>query len=139
VERWQGWGTYDEERGRDLLASLLSAEFGLAGSSAQIAFQSVEVGTLVGDAMLRIAAGGKSAEIGYTIAPKYQQLGFGSEGVKALLDYAVPRLGLELVEASTLEDNEASIALLLSLGFQEVPQTRPGEKRFGMDTVRTNS
>ena len=136
VEPWQGWGLHDEERGAKLLASFISRGFGVPGEtrSAQVAFELRETGLLIGDSMLRIDADDPTrAVIGYTIAPGHQRRGLAREGVSALLAYAVPKLGLRRVEAFTLPDNVASIALLRSLGFEDAPGAPPDEVGFGLD------
>lgn len=136
VEPWQGWGHYDEERGRLLLISFMEAEFGQPGKghTAQVAFELRSTGSLVGDVMLRLLASEPDcAVIGYTIAPAHQRQGLAREGVSALLSYAVPALGLRRVEASTLADNVASCALLSSLGFREAAGAAEDEQRFVLE------
>ena len=57
VERWQGWGFYDEARSRLLIEELVSCRFGIPGErSAQIAFELRSTRRLVGDAMLQLSA-----------------------------------------------------------------------------------
>jgi len=138
VERWQGWGTYDEDRGHELIAALTKAEFGVPGEdkSSQVAFELRSSRELVGDAMLQLRAEDPSiAKIGYTIAPEFQRRGLAREGVKALLQYAVPSLSLRSVEAFAVEDNVASISLLESLGFEETSRIAADERRFVLHIV----
>jgi RimJ/RimL family protein N-acetyltransferase len=135
VEHWQGWGLYDEARGWQLIEEFISCPFGALGErSAQVAFELRSTGRLVGDAMLQISAvDASTATIGYTIAPAYQRRGLAREGVGALLGYAIPVLNLTRVQATTLADNVASIALLMSMGFELCDGAPPGEQRFCLD------
>ena len=138
VEHWQGWGFYDEERGERLIEGLISAPFGVQGRGAQIAFELRSTGRLVGDAMLQLSPDDPAvAAIGYTISPAYQRQGLAHEGVDALLTYAVPVLRLRRIEAATLVDNVASIALLARFGFQPCPGAPDGEQRFCLDGLES--
>ena len=137
VERWQGWGWHDEERGVRLLAAFIGCGFGVPGeeNSAQVAFELRSTGRVVGDAMLQVRAHDPSvAVIGYTISRVHQRQGLGREGLTALLSYAIHALRLRRVEASALVDNVASAALLSSLGFERCSGAPAGEQRFFLDT-----
>lgn len=57
--------------------------------------------------------------LGYHIAPSYRRCGYAAEAATRLLDYAKDRCGLEAVTATTEPANEASMRLLLKLGFRE--------------------
>jgi RimJ/RimL family protein N-acetyltransferase len=133
VERWQGWGFYDSERGQRLLDDLIAAPFGVPARSAQIAFELRSTGRLVGDAMLQLTSDPTVAVIGYTVTPVQQRQGLGLEGVHALLSYAVPLLRLRRVEATTLRDNLASTGLLAALGFKPCAGALAGEQRYALD------
>ena len=58
-------------------------------------------------------------EIGYGIHPAYQRKGIAFEALSALLVLLRDGLGLPLVIAETLPENEASIGLLRKLGFRQ--------------------
>jgi len=60
----------------------------------------------------------KRLEIGYIIAPKQQRKGFGTEAVRATVDYCADKLGVHRVEALIHPDNLASIRLVARLGFR---------------------
>ncbi|MFB6193774.1 MAG: GNAT family N-acetyltransferase, partial [Halobaculum sp.] len=59
----------------------------------------------------------RSAEVGYWIAPESHEQGYGSAAVGRLVEYGFDQLGLHRVEARVFDFNEASQALLRSLGF----------------------
>jgi len=58
-------------------------------------------------------------EIGYSIAPAHQRKGYAFEAISALLRLLQDELGLDMVVAGILEENERSIHLLNKLGFQK--------------------
>jgi RimJ/RimL family protein N-acetyltransferase len=61
----------------------------------------------------------RKVEIGYTIAPGYQNRGFALEAVNGLLFYLFNDLKIRLVIAQTDPENNPSIALLKKIGFCE--------------------
>lgn len=60
----------------------------------------------------------RSLEIGYLIGPLYRQQGYAREALRLLLPYMFDVLQLNKVTAQTGAFNQASIALLESLGFK---------------------
>ena len=74
--------------------------------------------TLIGDCGFCLLES-KKAEIGYTISPDYQRLGYGTEAARALLKYIFDQFAVNEIKASTDPRNESSIALLTKLGFQQ--------------------
>ena len=76
--------------------------------------------TLVGGVTLSNVRRGvtQSASIGYWIGQPYQNNGFMSEAVAALLNYAFEDLSLHRIEAASLPDNYASMRVLAKNGFQ---------------------
>jgi len=59
----------------------------------------------------------RRAEISYEIASDYWRQGYGSEAVRAMLDYGFQTMNLHRIEAVTEPENEASQALLRKIGF----------------------
>ncbi len=80
----------------------------------------------------------RSAEIGFLIGPKFQKQGYASEALALLLEYLFNKLNLNKVMAQTAEFNEASIALLKKIGFQQdgrLRQHHPLDGRFYDDLL----
>jgi [ribosomal protein S5]-alanine N-acetyltransferase len=61
----------------------------------------------------------RSAGVGYSTGVEYRQQGYTKEGLWLLLNYLFKVVGLNKVMADTGAFNQASIALLKSLGFQQ--------------------
>lgn len=58
-----------------------------------------------------------SAEIGYVLNPDFHRRGFGSEAVKRILKFGFEELNLNRIEARFMLGNEASLALMNSVGM----------------------
>ena len=72
-----------------------------------------------------------AVEIGYGIAPAFQRKGYGSEAVRAMVDYCHNDLKIEMVLAGAFAFNEKSQRMLEKLGF-----VREGMTRFACDHPR---
>ncbi len=62
----------------------------------------------------------KIAEIGYDLSPDFHKKGLMNEALKAILKYGHKSLNLEIVEAYTHKNNNASKNLLLNNGFHHI-------------------
>ena len=93
----------------------------LLGWGAWIAFD--ESGAPVGDMGFkgRFDKAGK-VEIGYSVSDDRQGLGYATEGVKGLIDWAFSFPEVREVTAECYEDNTASIRVLEKLGFERTAQ-----------------
>lgn len=60
-----------------------------------------------------------TSEIGYWVDPEYHRMGYGSDATARLVEYGFQQLGLHRIEARVFEFNDASKALLESVGFRE--------------------
>jgi ribosomal-protein-alanine N-acetyltransferase len=73
-----------------------------------------------------------TVEVGYSILPAYQRLGFASEAVSALIDWAFSHSDIQLVTAETLPALLASIRVLEKNGFQLLGEgSEEGAIRYG--------
>lgn len=64
----------------------------------------------------------KTAEIGYSLHPDYQNHGIMQEAMEAALGYGFETLDFETIEAFTNKWNEPSQKLLLKAGFKLMPE-----------------
>jgi RimJ/RimL family protein N-acetyltransferase len=75
-------------------------------------------------------------EVGYSIMPDYQRLGFASEAAAALIDWAFSHPEVQLVTAETLPALVASIRLLERNGFHLLGEgSEKGVVRYGRKRV----
>ena len=76
-------------------------------------------GEMIGDvAFHRLSADPRQAEIGITLASRYQGKGYAGEAVSALLDYLFGELKLHRVMATTDVENTRAIRGLDRFGFR---------------------
>jgi RimJ/RimL family protein N-acetyltransferase len=119
VARYQSWSDFSLDDARDFVASLQGEQPGVPGEWFQLALESRTDGVLVGDLAFHIDADQpRQAEIGFTLSPTQQGRGYGTEGVRGLLDWAFPTYGLHRVIAVADVLNTASCALLERVGFR---------------------
>lgn len=77
-------------------------------------------GTLVGDLGVGFGnPGPRQVEFGYRILPAFQRQGYAREALAALIDLLAERYGIHRFVAVAAAANEASTALLRSLGFRQ--------------------
>ena len=59
----------------------------------------------------------EQVDIGFAFLPQYEGQGYGFESASAVMKYAREVLGLAVVVAITVKDNQSSIKLLNKIGF----------------------
>ena len=57
------------------------------------------------------------AEIGYVLNPSYHRKGYGKEAVSCIVDFGFDKLSLHRISARFMQGNEASLALMKSVGM----------------------
>ena len=112
VARYQGWPTpYSVAAARRLIEEQAHLDGPRAGDWLQIA--ATLAGELIGDVAVRLSDDGRTARIGYTIAPAHQRRGFGVEAVGTVVSRLFEAAGgLHRVQASLDARNIASARLL---------------------------
>lgn len=74
-----------------------------------------------------LSADGKTGEVGYELHPAHQGKGVMNEALKAVIDFAFHKKGIEMLEAYTHKDNLASTRLLVKNGFLLQPDRKDPE------------
>ncbi len=90
--------------------------------------------TLIGAVAVRMEWGGRSAEIGYTLAPNSRGRGIATGAASWAVTHLFDVLGVKRVHAALHPDNFASMMLLERLGFVYEGTARQSfwvEDRFG--------
>ena len=83
-------------------------------------------GTHVGELCFKGLSEDGSAEIGYGITENYQNCGYATEAVCAVVDWALRQNAINCVTAEVDKDNIASVRVLEKSGFE--PTGRIGEE-----------
>lgn len=121
VARFQSWHDHTREQAERFVAEVSRADPGVPGEPFQFAVARLDDDALVGDCMLAITAGDPaSAEIGYTIGPAHQGVGYATEAARAVVTYAFDGQGVASVRAVTDARNLASIGVAERLGMRRV-------------------
>ncbi len=118
-----GWPNDDESGALAFLAEELARDPALAEWGMHLFIQR-EAGIIIGTSGFkgRPLPGG-SVEIGYGIAPDYQGYGYATEGVRALVDWALAQPIVTRVIADCFPDNHRSARVLTKVGFQQLPSS----------------
>lgn len=117
VARYQGWWP----------ASLAETEAWIGGQATmpasgrwyQRAIRLAGEDRLIGDMGVCLPVAGEAAEFGISIAPLHQGQGYAREAARALLDWLFIEMKQRRVCASVDPRNQASMALLRSLGLRQ--------------------
>lgn len=80
--------------------------------------------TVIGDLVLQLTWGGRSAEIGYTLASQHWQNGFATEATTAFIDWLFEEMGVTRVHGLLHPDNVASAQVLERVGMKFEGHTR---------------
>lgn len=74
----------------------------------------------------------QTGSVGYWVGEQFQRRGYTSAAVAAVLRHAFDELALNRVEASCMPENDASLRLLLGLGFRQEGVMRSALKINGV-------
>lgn len=120
VARFQGWDyPYSRERATEFIAEMKEVAIGKRGEWVQLAMQMKSTGELIGDvAFYILESDDRQAEMGITLASRYQGQRIAPEVVRGLLNYLFSELGLHRVRATCDVDNAASVKVLEGLGLR---------------------
>lgn len=101
-----------------------------------------ESGRMIGTCgFTKIDTANNCAEIGYVLNPDFHRRGFGSEAVKRILKFGFEELSLNRIEARFMQGNEASLALMRSVGMtfegymRDLMYVKGGYKTVGVSSI----
>jgi RimJ/RimL family protein N-acetyltransferase len=125
VARYQEWeAPYPVERASRFVSAMATAEADVPGEWLQIAVALAGDDSLVGDcAFAPQAHDPRTVEIGFTIAPEYQGLGYAREAVSSLLRCLFEQFGKHRVTASCDPRNTPSVKVLEAVGMRREGHT----------------
>ena len=136
VASYQSWDdSYSIAQGRELIESQAGLLLPESGQWLQLAIHDRKTGNLFGDfAIHRMENELNCFEIGFTVASQFQRRGYGKEAAEKVLDYLVTQAGAKKFIATPDSRNQASIRLLLALGFEQ-RQEKTWTEEFKGETV----
>ncbi len=119
VLQYQSWEPQSQEEIRSFINSNLGREFNTPGWYQIAIARRGDVG-LIGDCGIHfLEIDIRVAEIGITIAPEFQSMGYATEALTALLDLLFTRLNKHRVFASVDPRNHPSMALMQRIGMRK--------------------
>jgi RimJ/RimL family protein N-acetyltransferase len=119
VARYQTWEDYPEQTAIERIEEQKALAPGIPGKAFSFALELKETGALVGHVVLTVQEKDEQqAEIGFTLARRFQRMGLAREAATRVLDYAFAELRLHRVFAITDCENDSSVALLARLGMR---------------------
>ncbi len=119
VARFQSWDpSYSKADAERFLAEDSNVAPGQPGQWLQIAIEERGTGNLCGDCAVRVTEQPRTAELGVTLAPHYQNHGIASEALIATLDWLFGEQDMHRIYAQADDRNEAVHRLLERLGFR---------------------
>jgi RimJ/RimL family protein N-acetyltransferase len=89
-------------------------------------------GDVIGETLLKWAAGPRQAEIGYAVHPDVGGLGLATEAARATLGLAFSAYGFHRVFARIDEDNVASVRVVERLGMRQEARLLENDLRDGV-------
>jgi RimJ/RimL family protein N-acetyltransferase len=125
VARYQNWTTpYPLERAQTLVADVVAMDGPTDGEWWMLTIADPDDSTVLGDLVVRLSWQGRSAEIGYTLAPDAWGAGYAVEAATELVRYLFDDLGVTRIEAMLHPDNPASAMVLERIGMRFEGHTR---------------
>jgi len=120
ISRYQGWELpYTQRMAQDFIEEMKKSKPGYSWHWYQFALELKSDGAMIGDCGFHLLeADRRQAEIGFTVARRYQGLGYGSEAVVRLLGYLFEEMELHRVQASCDPENLSSVGLLDRVGLR---------------------
>lgn len=119
VSRYQSWEPQSVERLRSYFEELSGRDPDTPGAWYQVALALRAGGELIGDVGIHILDDPRLAEIGITVAPRFQRRGYAAEAARAIVDYLFATLGKHRISASVDPRNVASMRLMQRLAFRQ--------------------
>lgn len=120
VCRYQAYEPGSLDDAQELIGGLQSIAFDIPDSWFQFGIRVQESGLLIGDIGAHfIATDSRQVEIGFTVAPRHQGQGFGTEAVSGLIHHLLVVLQKHRVFASVDPRNKPCIKLLKRVGMRK--------------------
>ena len=119
IYKFQGWKPQSLEEVENFIGEQISKLPNIPDTWYQLGVIKKGTVELIGDIGLHfISKDDKQAEIGYTLDPAYQGLGYGTEAVIGVINYLFNTLKKHRIMASIEPSNIKSIALLERIGMR---------------------
>jgi RimJ/RimL family protein N-acetyltransferase len=119
VSRYQSWEPASADQLRSYFEELAGMDPDTPGAWYQLGIAFRSGGELIGDCGIHILHDPRLAEIGITVAPRFQCRGYATEALRAILGYLFGKLRKHRISASIDPRNTGSIRLMQRLAFRQ--------------------
>lgn len=114
----QSWKVpYTLAQAEQLITDVMKLDGPTDGEWYQLAITDSATDEVVGDVVCHLSCGGRTAEIGYSLAAAHRGRGYATEAAHRLITHLFDDLGVHRVEAALHPDNWDSAMVLERLGF----------------------
>jgi RimJ/RimL family protein N-acetyltransferase len=120
VGQFQGWEPQPDSEAARFIAEMSAVNFFPRGAWVQVGIADRHSDELIGDVGICVSADGEEAEIGFTVAPRAQGSGLGTEAVREAISLIFGHTDVSRVVAVIDARNTAAHRLALRAGFQKV-------------------
>ena len=108
----------DREEEKEFIASYIEHAYKFYGYGTWVIYEK-ELGVLIGRVGYNLREGYEDPELGFVIAERYQNKGYGYECCKAVIAVGKEEYGFEQIQALVKEKNKVSISLCEKLGLHQ--------------------
>lgn len=119
VSRYQSWEPASVDQLRSYFEELAGMDPDTPGAWYQLGIVLRSGGELIGDCGIHILDDPRQAEIGITVARRFQCRGYATEALRAIVGYLFGKLRKHRISASIDPRNTGSIRLMQRLGFRQ--------------------
>jgi RimJ/RimL family protein N-acetyltransferase len=124
VGEFQAWEPQPDHEAARFIEDMSGVDLFPRGSWVQLGIAERYTDELIGDVGICVSADGEKAEIGFTVAPRAQGSGLGTEAVRAVIGLIFDHTGVSKVVAVIDARNIRAHRLVLRVGFQKVESLR---------------
>jgi RimJ/RimL family protein N-acetyltransferase len=122
VVRYQMWKPVDERDVHRFIRGMRGLTPGVPGIWYQFGIVELQSGNLIGDCGVHMPLDDPgSVEVGLTLCQNFQEQGYGTEALQALIRFCFHTLHMHRVVARTHPDNHRSISLIKCCEFTPLP------------------
>ncbi|HOZ96721.1 MAG TPA: GNAT family protein [Niabella sp.] len=120
VTKYQGFDVMTIEQAEEFIQDNSTKHYGKPGEWVQYGIENKETGKLIGDCAIKLQQeDARISEIGITISPIAQRMGFAKEALNEILFFLFETKDIQRVVEIVDTENKASINLLRSTGFRQ--------------------
>lgn len=120
ITKYQGFDVMTLEQASDFILSQENKLFGKPGQWVQYGIENKETGKIIGDCAIKLDESDKRiAEVGITISHLHQKNGYAKEVFLGVMDFLFAVKSIHRIVETVDAENDASIALLESIGFRK--------------------